>query len=550
MLFQRTLLLLIMLAIPVMSAASGVQRVAAVARISAVTVYPDRAMTTRSATLNLKPGSYLVAFEGLPTLLQDDSVRVAGKGSAGVTIVGVEVQRSFVEQVPEKLAKELEGEIQALERKVGGLDAKKAALAAQKNFIDSIRVAWGDRISKELAVGKPTAAELNDALNFVGNGVTHVEEQQLDLAAEQKQLRDRIDALQRRREQVVGSNRKEAKTVEVSLDVTRAGNFVLDLSGILPQAGWEPSYDARLAADGKSAELTFRAMVRQQTGEDWQGVNMSLSTARPAVGGTPPELSPWRIYFYHPAPPVPMEATARFAMKSARMGNAMKEMDGLSVAKAEEPAGYLTAGMTEEQTSVSFHIARPVDVPSDGTLHGNVVAIEDLPLTLEYLAVPKLSPSVYLRSEIVNRAGYPLLPGRVNVFTGNDYSGSSRMKKVAAGEKFELYFGSDDQVTVKREELKSHKEAGLFGKNRMSYRYRIVVQNFHKDPRTVVVQDQLPLAGDEEIKVNLDDPSVKPDEIKGDGTMTWRIPVTAGGKAELTFGILVEYPKDREITGL
>ncbi|RII31421.1 MAG: hypothetical protein CXR30_01000 [Geobacter sp.] len=551
MLFQRTLLLLIMLAIPVMSAASGVQRVAAVARISAVTVYPDRAMTTRSATLNLKPGSYLVAFEGLPTLLQDDSVRVAGKGSAGVTIVGVEVQRSFVEQVPEKLAKELEGEIQALERKVGGLDAKKAALAAQKNFIDSIRVAWGDRISKELAVGKPTAAELNDALNFVGNGVTHVEEQQLDLAAEQKQLRDRIDALQRRREQVVGSNRKEAKTVEVSLDVTRAGNFVLDLSGILPQAGWEPSYDARLAADGKSAELTFRAMVRQQTGEDWQGVNMSLSTARPAVGGTPPELSPWRISFYHPPPPVPMAAPSRFAMKSARVGNVMAEVDRqMPAEQAEEPAGYLAAGMTEEQTSVSFHIARPVDVPSDGTLHGNVVAIEDLPLTLEYLAVPKLSPSVYLRSEIVNRAGYPLLPGRVNVFTGNDYSGSSRMKKVAAGEKFELYFGSDDQVTVKREELKSHKEAGLFGKNRMSYRYRIVVQNFHKDPRTVVVQDQLPLAGDEEIKVNLDDPSVKPDEIKGDGTMTWRIPVTAGGKAELTFGILVEYPKDREITGL
>lgn len=551
MLLQRTLLLLIMLAIPVMSAASGVQRVAAVARISAVTVYPDRAMTTRSANLTLKPGSYLVAFEGLPTLLQDDSVRVAGKGSAGVTIVGMEVQRSFVEQVPEKLAKELEDEIQALERKVGGLDAKKAALAAQKNFIDSIRVAWGDRISKELAVGKPTAAELNDALNFVGNGVTHVEEQQLDLAAEQKQLKDRIDALQRRREQAVGSNRKEAKTVEVSLDVTRAGNFVLDLSGILPQAGWEPSYDARLAADGKSADLTFRAMVRQQTGEDWQGVNMSLSTARPAVGGTPPELLPWRISFYRPPPPVPMAAPSRFAMKSAKLGNVMAEVDRqMPAEQADEPAGYLTAGMTEEQTSVSFHIARPVDVPSDGTLHGNVVAIENLPLTLEYLAVPKLSQSVYLRSEIVNRAAYPLLPGRVNIFTGNDYSGSSRMKRVAAGEKFELYFGSDDQVTVKREELKSHKEAGLFGKNRMSYRYRIVVQNFHKDLRTVVVQDQLPLAGDEEIKVSLDDPSVKPDEIKGDGTMTWRIPVAAGGKAELTFGILVEYPKDREISGL
>jgi len=549
--FLRTLLLLAILAFPALAAASGVQRVAAAARITAVTVYPDRAMTTRSATLNLKPGSYLVAFEGLPTLLQDDSVRVTGKGSAGVTIVGMEVQRSFVEQVPEKLAKELDDEIQALERKVGRLDAKKAALAAQKGFVDSIRVAWGDRISKELAVGKPTTAELNEALNFVGSGVTRVEEQLLDLKVEQKQLRDRIDALQRRREQAVGSNRKETKTVEVSLDVTRAGTLALDLSGILPQAGWAPSYDVRLAADGKSAELTFRAMVRQQTGEDWQGVNMSLSTARPAVGGTPPELSPWRISFYHPPPPVTMAAPSRFAMKSARVDNVMAEVDRqMPAEQAEEPASYQTAGMTEEQTSVSFHIARPVDIPSDGTWHGSVVAIENLPLTLEYLTVPKLSPSVYLRSEIVNRAAYPLLPGRVNIFTGNNYSGSSQMKKVAAGEKFELYFGADDQVTVKREELRSHKEAGLFGKNRMSYRYRIVVQNFHKEPRTVVVQDQLPLAGDEEIKVSLDEPSIKPDEIKDNGTMTWKIPVAGEGKQELTFGILVEYPKDREITGL
>jgi len=217
---------------------------------------------------------------------------------------------------------------------------------------------------------------------------------------------------------------------------------------------------------------------------------------------------------------------------------------------AEAPADFQTSEVSSEQTSVSFRVPRTVDIPSDNSQHGSVVALEQLPVSLEFLAVPKLSPFVFLRSEIVNRASYPLLPGKVNIFTGSTFTGSSYLKKVAAGEKFDLFFGTDEQVTVKREELKQHREAGLFGRNRMSYRYRIEVTNLRGEDQTVTVRDQLPLAGDAEIKVTLDEPSIKPDEIRDDGRLTWRLSLKAGEKRELTFGIVVEYPKDREITGL
>ena len=67
---------------------------------------------------------------------------------------------------------------------------------------------------------------------------------------------------------------------------------------------------------------------------------------------------------------------------------------------------------------------------------------------------------------------------------------------------------------------------------------------------TVTLSDQLPIAGDEEIKISLEEPSIKPDEVKSDGAVTWKTPLQAGEKKELTFEIVVEYPKDREITGL
>jgi uncharacterized protein (TIGR02231 family) len=549
---SRCFLLLILLLSPTLATGAELRTLQVTPRITTVTVYPDRAMTTRSASLTLKPGSYLVNFDNLPPLIQDDSVRVEGRGTAGVTIVGLEVKRLFLEQSGEKRAREIDEEIRNLERQSGVLDARKAGLASQKTFLDSIRVAWGERISKELAIGKPSAAELQEASAFIGNGVAKADEQSRDLEAEKRQLKDKIDALRRQRDEVTGSRRKESKSVEVSLEVSREGSLALDLSAVTPQASWEPAYDVRLAADGSTAGLTFRALVRQQSGEDWKGVDLNLSTARPSAGGAPPELYPWRVSFYHPLPTQSIMPAAAPAPYRAKAKGALKMEDRTMLMEQAEaaPAEFMTSEVSSEQTSISFHIPRAVDIPSDNSQHGNVVAIEQLPVSLEFLAVPKLSPFIFLRSEIVNRAAYPLLPGKVNIFTGNTFTGSSPLKKVAASEKFDLYFGTDDQITVKREELKQHKEAGLFGKNRMSYRYKIELNNFRKEPQTVTVRDQLPLATDTEIKVSLDEPSIKPDEIREDGRLTWKLPLKAGEKRELTFGIVVEYPKEREVTGL
>ena len=540
--------LTLLLLLPTLSFATDLKRILATSKITSVTVYPDRAQTTRSAALTLTPGSYLIDFESLPTLLMDDSVRVSGQGTAAATITGLEIKRAFLEGSAEKRVQELQEEIRALERKSAGLDARKAGIAAQQAFLQSIRVAWGDRISKELAVGIPTTAELLDASSFVGSGVTRTEEQIRDIEFEKQGIKDKIDVLRRQQNQATGSARKESKTVEVSVEIAREGTLNLELVAMIPQAGWEPLYDARLADDATAAEVTFRALVRQQSGEDWNNINLTLSTARPAVGGAPPELYPWNIALYRPQPitlksmAVPAAAPRR-AYKADQM-----QMD--SALSEEVPAAFTTAQISDEQSSVSFHVPRKLDIPSDGAGHSTVIAVEKLPVSMEYLARPKLSPAVFLKSEMINQASYPLLPGKVNTFVGNRYTGSSQLTKIAAGEKFSLFFGSDDQVTVKRDEVKQRKEAGLFGKNRVSYRYRIELANFRKVPLILTLQDQLPRAADEEITVALDEPSMKPDEIKDDGLIIWKSPLSAGEKKELSFGITVEYPKEREITGL
>lgn len=530
-------------------------RMPVTAAINEVTVYQDRALVTRNASLSLKPGSYLIALEHLPVLLQDDSVRVEGSGSARVTIAGIEVKRRFLEQSAEKRAKEIEGEIRTLERKTGAIDARQSGLSAQKAFLESIRVAWSERISKELAIGKPTAAELLDAAAFVANGVAKADDQSRELDVEKRLLREKIDALRRQLQETVGSRRKETKTVEVALEVTKAGSFSLNLSGMVTKATWEPAYDVRLSADGVTAELTFRAVVRQQTGEDWNNVALTLSTARPVAGGAPPELHPWRIGFYRPMPaalaaPAPRAESLRYK-KSARVAELQDNLTGSALPEeAAVDAEFQTAQVAAEATSISFRIPKTVDVTADNSQQSVVVAQEKLAITTEYVAIPKLTQSVYLTAELINKAAYPLLPGQIRIFTGNTFIGTAGMKKVASGEKFSLPFGSDDQITVTRDGQRQHKEAGLFGKNRMGYRYTLEAHNFRKEAQTISIKDQLPLAGDQEIKVSLEDAGMQPTEKKEDGTLLWKLKLGPGEKKRFSYEIVVEYPKDREVSGL
>ena len=538
-----------------LTAPAETQTLAAASRIDSVTVFADRAQVSRNASLSLKPGTNLVTFGDLPQLLDEASLRAEGKGTGRARIAGITVKDVFLERVQQKRVHELEEQIASLTRKVESIEARRKGLAAQRAFMDSIRVGWGERISKELTAGKPSTAEMGETAKFVGEGIGKVEEQLYEAEAAKKPLLERIAALKKELEQNRGDRMKQVRSVTVALEADRKMDFELALSYLVSQASWEPAYDVRLAPDGKEAELVYRAQVSQKTGEDWQGVKLSLSTASPEVGGAPPELTPWHISFYEPPRPMPLGRAQKSAMAPApapaSMPSTFLSLDAAaSEAERRENALPITARAAEGQTSVLFEVPVPMDIPADGTQSGSIIAVEKVPVSAEYISVPKLSPRAYLKTEVTNKTPYPLLAGQVNIFNDAVFTGKTHLKTVSSGEKFDLHFGADDQIKVKRDVAKIRKKAGLIGSNSVTYRCTIELQNFKKVPVTLSHLDQLPLAGNAEIKVALDDASPKPDEARPDGTILWKLNLAAGAKKKVSYDIVIEYPKGRELTGI
>ena len=79
-------------------------------------------------------------------------------------------------------------------------------------------------------------------------------------------------------------------------------------------------YLANLPHDG--AELELRALVVQRTGEDWRGVELTLSTADPQSWAELPDLPSLKIGRRQPPPRSP-SPTCRSAVLSARFASAL-----------------------------------------------------------------------------------------------------------------------------------------------------------------------------------------------------------------------------------
>jgi uncharacterized protein (TIGR02231 family) len=551
---MKTASVLTMVSLVLLSASlADARQIAADSKITDVTVFNDRAMVKRTALVKLEPGENTVTFAGLPLHIAEETLRAEGKGGAVARVSGLSVRNVFLESSSEKRVREIEKEIESLERAIEKTDARRSALAAQRAFIDSIRLGWGERISKELSAGKPLTTELTEASRFVGEGIYRVEEGTNDAAAEKKPLAAKVAALKKQLADMNSSRRKEVRAVDLAIDAPRAMDLTVELSYIVMQARWEPVYDIRLAPDGKSAELVYRATVAQYSGEDWQGVNLSLSTATPAVGNAPPELMPWSVYFREPSRPV---ERSRMLSKVAAPAPMPVGMQSEASDAADSQSGELmqmtamSSKVQDNQTSVLFVVPKPVDIAADGSRQSSLIALERVPVIAEFATTPKLSPRVFLKSEVTNMTAYPLLAGAVNVFNDNAFVGRSYLKTVAAGEKFDLFFGVDDSVKVKRKAARVRREAGLLEGNHVSWRCVVELENYKDADVTLTVFDQIPVAGNQEIKVMLTDVQPKADEVRQDGTILWKLLLKPGEKRKITYLIDVEYPQGRAIVGV
>ncbi|MGH7274729.1 MAG: DUF4139 domain-containing protein, partial [Nitrospiria bacterium] len=309
-----------------------------------------------------------------------------------------------------------------------------------------------------------------------------------------------------------------------------------------------PLYDARLDEEGEKVTLTQLGEVRQNTGEDWLDVNLTLSTAQPAEGVQIPELEPWFIDILSITPALQKRKPAS---KALMVPESTKPSDEgiLSMYIVPEMAQVVASEFAAE-----YRIPGTARVPSDNTPHKFSITEHELDAHLSVQIAPKLAPRAFLLADTKYKGSAPLLPGPASVFRGGTFIGNSQLDVMRPGETVKLSFGVDDKVRVDyRLETGQRSKEGIFTKQeRVERRYRIGVENYHTRPIEISLIDQIPVPQDERIKVELLKDSETPTQSDLDGrkgVLAWIHTYAPEEKRIIQFGYAVTYPEGENISG-
>ncbi|MEU4605536.1 DUF4139 domain-containing protein [Kribbella sp. NPDC023972] len=509
------------------------------APITTVTVYPDRARVTRRGRITVPAGDQTVYVEPLPLALEEDSVRVAGRGPA--TVLGVDLAMQHHPQAPDDTVAELERQRRETQSEVAELTDADDVQAQLDTFLAQLARRAGGSFARTLASGEADD-ELSGFTDSLAARLSAVRSKRRELATQRREAEARLAAADRRLAAVAQQRTPDRRSAAVALALDSEAEVEIELSYVVSGAGWTSSYDVRLTGD--QLTLHWYGLITQRTGEDWPECDLTLSTARPTVTAKVPELAPWYLDRFHP--PVPAAAAALSRGRESRTA----EYGAVQLQSAEPAFADLAATVEQGVTAAIYTPPRPVAVPADGASHRATIAAIDLDAELDYITAPVRSADVHLRATVVNSSTHTLPAGKAAVFHEADFVGSAALPLWAPSEDVELALGLDDRIRVERKLVRrTASKATLGSTRRREVEYETRIENHTPRRARVTVLDQLPVSRDHEITVKPITADPEPAETTDLGVVTWKIDLAAGEEIGLKLGFRVDTGKSVELTG-
>ena len=346
--------------------------------INEVTVFPDSALVTRSSPIELTPGKHRIIFPDIVPEVDENSLRVTLSDPANARLLGAQLEKKILEEIPSERIKNLKDQLQDLEDKLRATEDRKALLKDQKKFLDSVNLFSGEQIPRDLVTRMPRTEDLENIMTFLGTRLKENYEgiQECDVMA--RELKNRIQTLKKELALISGPQQKMSRSITVDLETEEPLKSDILVSYQVKGATWRPIYDARANFEKGEVEMVYYAIIRQTTGEDWDKVSLSISTAKPGIGGRMPYVEPWILRPFEPRPlrSAVMEKAAPMTLQTEAFRD--EELE------AGMESGKPLASVQEKGVALLYGIPGTTDIPSDGVDHKIPVASQVLEADYEY----------------------------------------------------------------------------------------------------------------------------------------------------------------------
>lgn len=517
--------------------------IAATSKITAVTVYPDGAKLTREVRFTAPDaGGHELLVTDLPYDSDPGLIRLAP--SEGLTVGAFALRADRLPPREDPLTEDQKTAKTAVEAAQAAADqaalaleavtAKIEAAEAQVRFLSSFTGALPDGATPDTIKSMAT---------MIGTETLTARQAALAAKAELPPVRIALteaqDALVKAQAayDALPTADMDYTALSVAVTAAAAGEQTVTVTQYVGNASWQPVYDLNLTrTDGDALTLNRAVLVTQYTGEDWDGVALTLSSSRPSEQAAPSQLWPELRSVG------PEEPDLDLARKSEAVGGALYEEAPAAAAPA-----VTVAGMAYEGDTVVYNYPEPVTVATGA--ENLRLALDSLSFSpvVKAVAVPRLDKTAFVMASFTNASAEPLLPGQAMLFREGVLVGSTWLDVIAPGVETDVGFGAIETLTVKREMPKrAGGETGVFtSANQQSESAVITVENTGDQSWPVRVLDQVPYSEQDDLEIEVSaSPEPTETDVEGQrGILAWEFDLAAGGKETIALEQTLTWPE-------
>jgi len=503
-------------------------------KITTAQVYFRGAQITREAKVNLEPGTNLLLFDDLPQTLNSNTIVV--ESNLPITLLSVKHNINYLknQEKPKEVIK-LEDTLKTLQRT---LQLKNAMMQVYKEEESML-------LSNKSIGGQNTGVQtdnLKTSTDFFRTRLTDIKVNQHELTLEIQKINEQIQRISNQISGRLSSRTRAVSEIYVSVSAKSVLQANINLSYFVPEANWAPVYDIRATQIEKPIQLALKANIKNNTGENWDNIKLTLSSANPLQSGVKPNLSPWYLYPYVPVSPLREERPVSSA-KGKAPGIATA-IDSRETEAFETTVSYTT--VQQNLTTIEYNITIPYTIPPDGKDYAVDIQEYNLPALYEYQCVPKLDKDAFLIARISGWDEYNLLPGVANLFAEGKYIGNSYIDPSSVKDTLNISLGRDKGITISREMLKDFSSEKFIGANKTIERtYEISVRNRKSNAISIAIEDQIPLSNQKDIQIDIDIKNLAGAEYdETTGMLKWKMSIQPGETKKVKFTYVVKHPKD------
>jgi hypothetical protein len=561
--------------------------VSATGTVSRVTVYRGQALVTRVIEAELTGDTTELVVLGLPPNIIPESIYA--QTADDVRVLSVRYRQQAVREDTRQEVKQLDEQMGQARHELKYATERLEHAKAQWRMFESLKdftvAAERSDLNRGLLTYEPV-----DSLTAL------IEKKGLDYLQQRLELEDKIagfqkdiELLERKRQELMAGQSRAEREALVFLSGGRGKKTSLELNYLVNGANWQQQYNLRAHPDRSIVAVEYNAVVNQTSGEDWNGVKLSLSTAEPTMVAAAPILEPMLVglaggavapqFEQQVAEVLPgqsmLQADQFRQLQASRRENVGKGIAAnikLNELAVQNQVLFFNADRNEAQqfqrqmaemariegVSVTYELPGPLTLPSRSDQQ--LVSIASITAKGQFtlIASPLLTDHVYLQADVLNGSDTVLLPGPAGIFRDGQYVGRGEVPLVTIGERFTAGFGIDSQVQVTRE--LEDKTTRVQGGNRIdTYNYRIALRNYKSAAVGLRLLDRLPYTEDSSIRIELDKagPALSTDaeylrSLRKKGVLRWDLklePNTIDDRATvISYSYTMEYDRNMRIT--